>query len=145
MEQHETKLDEHELIEAEFSDYRDGILQPAERKAVDDHLAGCEQCRLAYDEFEQAVSALSDLHKMPAPQNFGVEVEDTIRRRSQGRFFGRKAFGDRIPFEWLAIAALILGLVVYLVIRSSDTGTLKYDGGSKSKPTPQLWDDTWQP
>jgi hypothetical protein len=83
---------------------------------------------------------------MPAPQHFGDGVAETIRRRSQGRFFGRKAFGDRIPFEWLAIAALILGLLVYLVIRSSDTGSLEFDGGGKkSKPTPQLWDDTWQP
>lgn len=145
MTEQDTAPDEHELIEVEFSDYRDGILQPAQRATVDAHLEGCEQCRLAYDEFDQAVSALSDLHKMPAPQNFSADVADTIRRRSEGRFFGRKAFGDRIPFEWLAIAALLMGLVVYLVIRSSDTGTLKYDGGSKSKPAPQLWDDKWQP
>lgn len=137
--------DVHQTIEDEFSDYRDGLLDDTARKKVEEHLDDCERCRLAYDEFEQTVSALSDLHKMSAPQNFSSEVTDTIRRRSQGRFFGRKAFGDRIPFEWLAIAALILGLVVYLVIRSSDTGTLKYEGAPKNKPTKKLWDDSWQP
>lgn len=138
-------MNEHETIEAEFSDYRDGLLAPAQRDKVDAHLKACDQCRLAYDEFDQTVSALSGLHRMPAPQNFDAELTDTIRRRSAGRFFGRKAFGDRIPFEWLAIAALVLGLVVYLVIRSSDTGTLRYETAPKKKSTPQLWDDKWQP
>jgi type VI protein secretion system component VasF len=76
------------------------------------------------EEYEQA---MAKLHKMSAPHTFADDVEETIRRRSAGRFFGRKAFGDRVPFEVLAIVALALGLAVFLLIRSSQTGSLRYE------------------
>ena len=69
---------------------------------------------------------VSDLHRMAAPQNFEVDLTETIRRRSDGRFFGRKKLADRVPFLALAIAALALGLLVFLLLRSSDTGSLRY-------------------
>ncbi|MEM9488277.1 MAG: hypothetical protein AAGC55_03975 [Myxococcota bacterium] len=78
-------------------------------------------------ELADVVSALGQLHKMSAPDSLGRDVEETIRRRSAGRFFGRKAFGDRVPFEVLAVIALILGLVIFALLRSSATGSLRYD------------------
>jgi hypothetical protein len=73
------------------------------------------------------VGALSGLHRMAAPDRFEAQVEETIRRRSGGRFFGRKAFGDRVPFEVLAVLALVAGLLVYYMVYSSNTGSLKYE------------------
>ena len=64
---------------------------------------------------------------MSAPTSFKHDVEETIRQRSGGRFFGRKAFGERIPYEILAIAVLLIGLAAYLVLRSSTTGSLRYE------------------
>ncbi len=119
--------DEHEATEQAFSDYYDRSLPPAEMAAVAAHLEGCERCRLAYDEFRKTIDALSGLHKMSKPQKFDDVVADTIRRRSGGRFFGRKAFGDRVPFELLAVIALALGLIVFFLIRCSGTGSLRYD------------------
>lgn len=117
----------HPEIEARFSELFERTL-PAERQAeVEAHLAQCEACRRAYQELCEAMSALSGLHKMSAPQNFEHEVEETIRRRSAGRFFGRKAFGDRVPFELLAILVLVLGLAAFFLIRSSQTGSLRYE------------------
>lgn len=80
---------------------------------------------LSDDEYRQTVSQLL---RVPAPPSFRSGIEETIRRRSGGRFFGRKAFGDRVPYE-LVIAVLILaiGLVAYLVLRSSSTGSLRYE------------------
>ena len=69
---------------------------------------------------------LSDLHRMSAPQNFEDVLTETIRRRSGGRFFGPKRLSDRIPFFWLAIVAIVVGLIIFLLIRSSDTGSLRY-------------------
>lgn len=71
---------------------------------------------------------LSGLHRRPAPPDFGKDVTETIRRRSAGRFFGRKAFGDRVPFELLAIVAFTIALLAWLLLRSSDTGSLRYQG-----------------
>ncbi len=121
------QVDEHQAVEAEFSDYYEGSLPPADMRAIDEHLEGCDQCSDAYDDFKRTVGALSDLHKMSAPQEFEADVADKIRRRSGGRFFGRKAFGDRVPFELLAVIAIVIGLTVFFLIRSSGTGSLRYD------------------
>lgn len=123
----ESPGDEHEAIEAAFSDYYDRSLPEEDRARVEQHLAECEACQRAYRDFEETVGALSGLHKMAAPHQFEKSVEERIHRRSGGRFFGRKAFGDRVPFELLAVIALIIGLAVFFLIRSSGTGSLRYD------------------
>jgi anti-sigma factor RsiW len=117
----------HAEIEERFSDYLDGAASPAEREQVDRHLAGCERCRAAYATFQETVRAVSGLHRMSAPQHFDREVAHTIHRRSAGRFFGRRAFGDRVPFELLAVIALGLALAVYALVKMSDTGSARPD------------------
>lgn len=85
-----------------------------------------EESEVSEEELAATSDLLSGLHKMTAPQDFSADVEETIRRRSEGRFFGRRAFGDRVPFELMAMIALILGVIVFLLIRGSDTGSLQY-------------------
>ena len=122
----ESKGGVHEDIEALLSDYCEGQLAAAERQREADHLAGCAACRAAHQELRETMAALSGLHKQAAPPELTAGVTETIRRRSGGRFFGRRAFGDRVPFELLAILALLVAIGLYLVLRSSDTGSLRY-------------------
>lgn len=117
----------HAEIEVEFTDLLEQTLSEERQREVEAHLASCEGCRLAYAEFRETVSALSGLHKMGAPQHFERDVEATIHRRSRGRFFGRKTFGDRVPFELIAVLVLVLGLLVFFLIWSSQTGSLRYE------------------
>jgi anti-sigma factor RsiW len=132
MSSEEPKSDVHEEIEAKLSDYVEGSLPPAEVAVVEEHLAGCGACTDALAAVKETVNALSGLHKIPAPPHFDRDVAETIRRRSGGRFFGRRAFGDRVPLEVLAIVALALGLALYFFLRSSDTGSLRpFDRGSE--------------
>src|SRR5688500_6873725 len=80
--------------------------------------------------------ALSGLHRMSAPQEFSRGVEQTIHDRSRGKFFGRRAFGDRVPFGLLAALALALALAVYALVRTSDTGSVEapFDDASRAPP-----------
>lgn len=118
--EHET----HEAIQADFSDYYDRTLPPTRAQEVEAHLSACERCRAEYARFSEAVGALSGLHKMSAPQHFEEQVAQTIHRRSAGKFFGRRAFGDRIPYEAIAILAIVLAVALALLIRFSATGTV---------------------
>jgi anti-sigma factor RsiW len=132
MSSEEPKSDVHEEIEAKLSDYVEGSLPPAQVAVVEEHLRGCAACTEALAAVKDTVNALSGLHKIPAPPHFDRDVAETIRRRSGGRFFGRRAFGDRVPLEVLAIVALALGLALYFFLRSSDTGSLRpFDRGSE--------------
>jgi anti-sigma factor RsiW len=109
--------DVHTAFEADFSDLYDKALPRARAGEVEAHLAACERCRAEYQKFQDALGALSGLHRVPAPPNFDDQVAETIHRRSAGRFFGRRAFGDRVPFELLALLALIAVLVAFFVLR----------------------------
>ena len=118
----------HPDIEAQFTDLEEGALAPAEAEAVRAHLADCPACAAAHTEFRATLAALSGLGKVAAPPTLPTAVEETIHRRSGGRFFGRRAFGDRVPFELLALVALALVIALLLLARSSTTGSLHLGG-----------------
>ena len=116
----------HPEIEEQFSDLHDGTLTPARRAELLAHLEGCAACRAAHAEFEEAMTALGQLKGTPpAPDQFAEQVTETIHKRSAGRFFGRKTLGDRVPFGWLLIIAMIVLVGAALVLWSSATGSLR--------------------
>ncbi|MSP16698.1 MAG: hypothetical protein EXR73_08845 [Myxococcales bacterium] len=125
-------IDDHAEWEADFSDCYDDTLAPERKAALDAHLAACEHCRTEFDHFREAVGAVRLLDRRAAPTGFGATVTETIHRRSAGRFFGRRAFGDRIPFEALALVALIIAAVAVLLVRTSLSGSLV--GPSRKAP-----------
>jgi anti-sigma factor RsiW len=116
--------DEHDAFEADFSDYLDKTLAPERVRALEAHLDTCVRCRTEYNRFRGTVGMISGLNRVPAPDRFERSVEATIHRRSAGRFFGRKAFGDRVPFELLAVIGLIVAVAVVLLLRWSSTGSV---------------------
>ena len=117
----------HEELEAQFSDYYDGELAEADAARLKEHLASCDDCRAAYDEFRNTVEAISGLSKLSAPTGFEKDVESTIEKRSAGRFFGDRKLTDRLPLTIIAVVAILIGLGVYLWMRSSETGALDRD------------------
>ena len=60
---------------------------------------------------------LRGLSPIPSPIDLSSSVPDLIRRRSKGRFFGRKRLSDRVPFEWLSLAMLILLAAIYAALK----------------------------
>lgn len=128
---------EHARVSDRLSEYYEGQLAADEADRVRAHMAACGACQAAYHELEEAVGALSGVGRRPAPERFERSLEDTLRRRSAGRFFGRRALGDRIPFEILAVLALLLGLAIYGTLRASETGSLETpDDGAAEEPAP---------
>lgn len=109
--------DVHAAFEADFSDYYDRSLPEARAREVEAHLATCDRCRAEYAKLQGALGALSGLGRVAAPPHFDDQVAETIHRRSAGRFFGRRAFGDRIPFELLAILALVAVVAAFWFLR----------------------------
>jgi anti-sigma factor RsiW len=107
--------DLHQAFEGELSEYHEGTLPAARRRELDAHLETCARCRGEYARFRETLGALSGLPREAAPRDFDGKVAATIHRRSAGRFFGRRAFGERVPFELIAAAALVLLLLTYLV------------------------------
>lgn len=126
---------ETERIEAMLSDYVEGTLSLDERKEVEAHLAKHPELAADVEAMREDRKKLESLNKTPAPEELGKKVEELIHRRSAGRFFGRRAFGDRVPFGVLAIAALVLAIVIALLLRSSSTGSLRRDPDDRPRPS----------
>ncbi|MBA3395778.1 MAG: hypothetical protein H0T89_24250 [Deltaproteobacteria bacterium] len=112
-------------IIATLSDYLDGAL-PAERaQDVKAKLASDPEWKRVHDELRETRDALSGLQKARAPETFERDVTSTIHKRSAGRFFARRTFGDRIPVGVILIVALIALAIIGYVLWSSPTGSLK--------------------
>src|SRR4051812_26465616 len=93
-----------------LSDYLDGALDPAGRAEVEQKIASDAQWKRAHEELIETRKFMSGLQKAHAPTTFADEVTSTIHTRSAGRFFGKRTFGDRVPFGALLVVAL-LGLI----------------------------------
>jgi anti-sigma factor RsiW len=110
---------EHTAFENDFSDYYDGTLEAGRRAALEAHLASCSRCRGEYEKLREAVAQVALLGRAAAPRDLDDRVARTIHRRSAGRFFGRRAFGDRVPFELLAVVALAVLTGIFFFLRWS--------------------------
>jgi len=114
-------------IIAAISDYLDGALPQERRAEVAARIAGEPDWKRAHDELASTRDALSGLQKARAPVSFDRGVTGAIHRRSAGRFFARRTFGDRVPFGVLLVIALIVLIPIAYVMWTSTTGSLKRD------------------
>src|SRR4029078_7061416 len=114
-------------ILATLSDYLDGALPAARRGEVEKNLADEAAWKRVHGELVETRNALSGLRAARTPESFADQVTKTIHKRSAGRFFGKKTFGDRVPFSALLVVALLGLIVIAYVLWSSETGSLKVD------------------
>jgi len=126
----------HDEIQALLSDYLEGTLAGDGPARVRDHLALCVGCKATHDELREMRSALSGMRRQPAPDEFRQQVTETIHRRSAGRFFARRTFGDRVPFGVLLVIALIVLIGVAALLWSSTTGSIHYERPRPAAPEP---------
>ncbi len=114
-------------IIATLSDYLDGALEGERKLEVEGLLATDDAWKRTHLELVETRKALSGLQKARAPDSFARDVTATIHKRSAGRFFAKRTFGDRVPFGVLLVIALVLLLPMAYILWSSQTGSLKRD------------------
>lgn len=116
-----------EAIIGKVSDYLDGALAGPERAEVARKITEDPAWKRAHAELTETRKYLSGLRKAHAPSSFAEDVAETIHQRSAGRFFGRRRFGDRVPFGAVLVVALAGLLVIGYILWSSSTGSLKVE------------------
>ena len=131
--------DEEDQVIATLTDYLDGTLPAANKTDVDKKLESDEAYKRILGELEETradskeISAVLKARTAPKagdvlePDKFSAKLEQTIHTRSAGRFFGRKTFGDRVPFSALLVIAVLGLAVIGYVLWSSQTGSLRVD------------------
>lgn len=122
----EPKPDEpDDAIIAAISDYLDGGLPAARKAEVEANIASDPEWKRVHDELVETRNFLSGMQKARAPSTFAQDVTHTIHKRSAGRFFARRTFGDRVPFGVILAVAVVLLLAITIVLWSSSTGSLR--------------------
>jgi anti-sigma factor RsiW len=131
-------VDDETIIK--LTDYVDGKLSAAERADVEKKIASDPTWKRTHDEMVEAKKMISGMRKAKPPETFVEDVTGTINKRSGGAFFGRRTFGDRVPFGVLLVVAIIALAVIFFLMRSSPTGSLKVDKKQEThepqKPVP---------
>jgi len=129
------QLPDDEII-ATLSDYLDGVLPGDRVREVEGKLASDPLWKQTHDELRETRDALSGLQRARAPESFAQDVTATIHKRSAGRFFAKRTFGDRIPLGVLLIIGVIALAIIGAILWSSPTGSLKR-APDKDAPAPR--------
>ena len=90
-------------MEDKLVEYLDGRAKPAERHAVEDHLAGCSGCRNRAEEFRALWSALEDLPVISPSPAFDASLRARIAAEP-----ARRGFWNWMPSPRLACAVTAL-------------------------------------
>jgi anti-sigma factor RsiW len=118
-------LSPEDVIIVEVSDFLDGTLKGPERDVVETKITSDPEYKRVHDEMIETRNALSGMQKARAPSTFASDVTSTIHKRSAGRFFGRRTFGDRVPFSALLVIAVLGLCAIAYLLWASETGSLK--------------------
>ncbi len=97
-------------IESQLVACLDGRAKPAERHAVEQHLAGCAECRQRADEFRATWSVLEDLPEISPSPSFDAAVRARIAAEPERRSFWRLLPSPRLAFAVTALVALSVWL-----------------------------------
>ncbi|HET6141935.1 MAG TPA: zf-HC2 domain-containing protein [Candidatus Acidoferrales bacterium] len=99
-------------VESQLVEYLDGRARPAERHAVEEHLAGCATCNARAIEFRALWGALDELPEIVPSREFDASVRARIAAEPV-----RQGFWDWLPSPRFAFA--ITALVIFSVWLSS--------------------------
>jgi putative zinc finger protein len=93
--------------------YVDGDLDRADREAVETHVAGCPDCRLRVEEYQNFFAALDMLPIPEVPAGFAVRILDAVLpprapERKLVRLVTRAYAGVAVALS--AVAAVVLGM-----------------------------------
>jgi anti-sigma factor RsiW len=90
-------------LESKLIEYLDGRARPADRRLVEQHLAGCVDCRSRAEDFRALSSALDDLPEIAPSSAFDAALRARVSAEPV-----RRRFWDWMPTPRLAFAVSAL-------------------------------------
>lgn len=127
---------EHERAQSLFISYHDGELTSSDVSALKAHLAHCPECRLAWEGYQAAVSEVSGLLEVEPSPDFSKRVQQTIVRRSRGRFFSESAESGGMGIPIISVILVLAFALLYLLVSATSEVQVIDSKPSDSATTP---------
>ena len=93
-------------MENKLIEYLDGRAKPAERRAVEEHLAACAECRVRAEEFRTLWDALDDLPVLSPSPSFDASLRARIAAEPAPRRIWDWLPSPRLAFATTALIAM---------------------------------------
>ena len=119
-----------------IQEYVDGTLGPIRRAELDQHLAGCDECRALASDLERIRDEASAFRAVTPPDGLWLQIAGRLRQ--EGRIRDVVPASRRVPMmAWAAVAAALLIAIggALFVLRS----------GVRKSPAPVTTTATSQP
>jgi anti-sigma factor RsiW len=101
--------------------YSEGILSEAEKRAVDEHLADCSQCRKELAYLQKSGRLADDLTDVEEPPWFQQKIMAQVRAEAGKKSFAQKWFYPlRIKIPVQIMATIVIAILAVYIYRSGD-------------------------
>jgi anti-sigma factor RsiW len=97
-------------MEGNLIEYLDGRAKPAERRVIEEHLAGCSACRTRAEDFRALWGALDDLPMISPAPAFDASLRARISVEAAHRGFWGWIPSPRLAFAVTALIAMSVWL-----------------------------------
>jgi anti-sigma factor RsiW len=114
-------------MEAKLVVYLDGRAQPAERRAVEQHLSTCAACSSRAEEFRALSSVLDDLPSISPSPSFDAALRARIAAEPERRSFWQMMPSPRLAFAVTALVVMSVWLSSSPRVKVSPTNTSELD------------------
>ncbi len=101
--------------------YGEGVLADAEKKAVDEHLAGCVACQKELARLQKAGQLVADVPQVEEPPWFQQKIMARVREEADKKSIAQKGFYSlrmKIPVQ--IAATLVIAVLAVYIYRSGD-------------------------
>jgi hypothetical protein len=95
----------------DFSDYRDGLMDPATHSRMDAHVAGCSACAGYIRVFDAGVKQLRSVPSVEPSYDFLPRLQHRIYRLEERRAFWRRAMNSAPPLVVAGALVMLLGVM----------------------------------
>ncbi|PKN17604.1 MAG: hypothetical protein CVU71_16085 [Deltaproteobacteria bacterium HGW-Deltaproteobacteria-6] len=101
--------------------YPEGVLSDAEKRAVEEHLAGCTECRKELACLQKAGQMVDNLPAVEEPPWFQQKIMARVREEADKKSFARKWFYPlRIKIPVQIMATIVIAVLAVYLYRAGD-------------------------
>lgn len=101
--------------------YPDGVLSDAEKRAVEEHLAGCAGCQKELAYLQKAGQLVDQLSSVEEPPWFQQKIMARVREEADKKSFAQKWFYPlRIKIPVQIVATIVIAVLAVYIYRSGD-------------------------